>query len=524
VGVSDVAYVEDIKMSYALGVTNTGVGINLVGDELTVDNTYSGFDWSNVDTDATNSVLIEKTAAGLKVTITGTDGDGNTLVSTDEYATFNETTGNYEYSGHGVSFSVSQAEYENLADGDDSITIDLTAYEKTNLGDVNGGVFSTASNYELTGLNPSGNHPTFGDITFDANALMEGAHSISVTATALDGDGVFTVKIMDDAGNALSEDVYKFDAANKPDEFVYDNHGVSFTIGGLTDAITDGLTSIRFEGAENGGGTAISYVENSVTIASGQENITFEITDQDGVNQTFDVTLAIGKQSIEDIAAAINLAASNKGFDADVATVDNGELVLSSLGTGSDAVVKVSGDGAALFGSADEKGSDSSINFTLSDGDGNVIDTKNTVNPNATSVSFSDGTNNATFSLRSRSSLDGVDVAAAYGASGFNREVIGIDVSSYDAANKAITTINNAIEMVSAERSMLGATQNRLEHTIANLGTSAENLQAAEARIRDLDMAEEIMAFTKNNILQQAATAMLAQANMAPQSVLQLLG
>jgi flagellin len=91
-------------------------------------------------------------------------------------------------------------------------------------------------------------------------------------------------------------------------------------------------------------------------------------------------------------------------------------------------------------------------------------------------------------------------------------------------ASAAITTIQTAIETVSAERSKLGAMQNRLEHTIANLGTSAENLQAAEARIRDLDMAEEIMAFTKNNILQQAATAMLAQANMAPQSVLQLLG
>jgi len=100
----------------------------------------------------------------------------------------------------------------------------------------------------------------------------------------------------------------------------------------------------------------------------------------------------------------------------------------------------------------------------------------------------------------------------------------GIDVSSQEAADAAITTINEAIETVSAERSKLGAMQNRLEHTIANLGTSAENLQAAESRIRDLDMAEEIMAFTKNNILQQAATAMLAQANMAPQSVLQLLG
>ena len=99
-----------------------------------------------------------------------------------------------------------------------------------------------------------------------------------------------------------------------------------------------------------------------------------------------------------------------------------------------------------------------------------------------------------------------------------------LDVSTADKAEAASTAINDAINMVSAERSKLGAFQNRLEHTINNLGTSAENLQAAEARIRDLDMAEEIMAFTKNNILQQAATAMLAQANMAPQSVLQLLG
>ena len=100
----------------------------------------------------------------------------------------------------------------------------------------------------------------------------------------------------------------------------------------------------------------------------------------------------------------------------------------------------------------------------------------------------------------------------------------GINVFDRASANKALETIDKAIALVSEERSKLGAIQNRLEHTIANLGTSAENLQAAEARIRDLDMAEEIMAFTKNNILQQAATAMLAQANMAPQSVLQLLG
>ena len=99
----------------------------------------------------------------------------------------------------------------------------------------------------------------------------------------------------------------------------------------------------------------------------------------------------------------------------------------------------------------------------------------------------------------------------------------GIDVSSQTTASASITTIQSAIETVSSERSKLGAMQNRLEHTIANLGTSSENMSAAESRIRDVDMAKEMMAFQKNNILSQAATAMLAQANQQPQGVLQLL-
>ena len=83
--------------------------------------------------------------------------------------------------------------------------------------------------------------------------------------------------------------------------------------------------------------------------------------------------------------------------------------------------------------------------------------------------------------------------------------------------------IDNAIEAVSTQRSTLGAAQNRLDHTINNLTATSENLTAAESRIRDVDMAEEMMEFTKNNILSQAATAMLAQANQMPNSVLQLL-
>lgn len=102
--------------------------------------------------------------------------------------------------------------------------------------------------------------------------------------------------------------------------------------------------------------------------------------------------------------------------------------------------------------------------------------------------------------------------------------VDGVDISSQTGANTAISTIDRALETVSTERAKLGAIQNRLEHTINNLSVAAENLTAAESRIRDVDMAKEMMEFTKNQILIQAGTAMLANANVRPQSVLQLLG
>ena len=97
------------------------------------------------------------------------------------------------------------------------------------------------------------------------------------------------------------------------------------------------------------------------------------------------------------------------------------------------------------------------------------------------------------------------------------------DISTKTGASAAITSTQNAINAVSTQRANLGAIQNRLEHKINNLNTSAENLQAAESRIRDIDMAKEMTNFTTQNILVQAATAMLAQANAAPQNVLSLL-
>ena len=116
------------------------------------------------------------------------------------------------------------------------------------------------------------------------------------------------------------------------------------------------------------------------------------------------------------------------------------------------------------------------------------------------------------------------DLSASVG--NMTAAALGIDniqVTSNPLANQAIRTLDKAIGSVSNERAKLGAIQNRLDHTINSLGASYENLVAAESRIRDVDMAKQMMEFTKYNILSQAATAMMAQANQLPQSVLQLL-
>lgn len=101
--------------------------------------------------------------------------------------------------------------------------------------------------------------------------------------------------------------------------------------------------------------------------------------------------------------------------------------------------------------------------------------------------------------------------------------VSGLSVSSFDSAGSAMKSIQSAIDLVSGQRSALGALQNRLEHTIANLDNVSENTQAAESRIRDTDMASEMVEYSKNNILAQAGQSMLSQANQQTQGVLSLL-
>jgi flagellin len=138
-------------------------------------------------------------------------------------------------------------------------------------------------------------------------------------------------------------------------------------------------------------------------------------------------------------------------------------------------------------------------------------------------------TNNLTFHVGSGASQT-LDIASdlridtTTGGNGvFSGDLDAIDVSVAGGANTAIGVIQTAIDDVSTVRSTLGATQNRLEHTIANLSVAVENLSASESRVRDTDMAEEMVSFTRHQIMVQAGTAMLAQANQVPSTVLALL-
>ena len=251
--------------------------------------------------------------------------------------------------------------------------------------------------------------------------------------------------------------------------------------------------------------------------------------------------------NVAGLATRINEYTAQTGVEASASAT---QITLTQVNYGSKHSITIAGDDSAELGGTLTAGKDVRVDITTADGttadvadlvgDGQMVTIPDGYDGAGLTVKVTGTANNESFTVNvTQGSLsfqiganEGQDMSLAINEMSTSKlgdveagnYIRDIDLSTQGGAKAATSVINKAIDQVSAERSKLGAVQNRLEHTIANLGTSAENLQAAESRIRDLDMAEEIMAFTKNNILQQAATAMLAQANMAPQSVLQLLG
>ncbi len=254
---------------------------------------------------------------------------------------------------------------------------------------------------------------------------------------------------------------------------------------------------------------------NTKTLLDGSFSGVFHI----GANEGQNISLAISDMS----ASALNVTGSGRTLY--YVPVNN--QAVSSLAVASGASV-APGDytieETLTYAASASGGAFQKVDFEVLDASGNTLATAtftaSEIRGGTTSKTVGDFVITVDASITSTTG----DGAASPTNDTFNVSPGGIDVSTQAAADSAITTINNAIQLVSAERSKLGALQNRLEHTIANLGVAAENLQAAESRIRDVDMAQEMMTFTRYQILQQASIAMLAQANVAPQAVLQLLG
>ncbi|MGG3956359.1 flagellin [Bhargavaea massiliensis] len=305
--------------------------------------------------------------------------------------------------------------------------------------------------------------------------------------------------------------------------------GSSITIGGNTNTTETGLTAAT---------TNPQTRSSELQIASG-DTLKITVGSESAVNvnlntsvdpKKYDVTNAdanIAKAEMERFVKDINAALQEAGLSDKVTAALSKDNKLQFISeTGKDIKVEFNSDALKSIGGA-----------TLDD----VKNVQQVVGPGAQgsgySTKFQIGANTGqsmslTINDMRAAALGITGNAGQAGFTSTNTVTNGtndikaeaaLNISNKEDASKAIVVIDKAIQTVSAERGKLGAVQNRLEHTINNLGTAAENLTAAESRIRDVDMAKEMMEFTKNNILSQAAQAMLAQANNQPQGVLQLL-
>ena len=233
----------------------------------------------------------------------------------------------------------------------------------------------------------------------------------------------------------------------------------------------------------------------------------------DATNEEFNINVGNGARLVTLTNATYNANAN----DANDLETDIKNQVVSALAAAGDDYTAVQVDVGIQAGNlvvtfaTDKAGT----TITLTDGGNNVLDDLGHAN-NATATATGAG---GIFQV----GTDATDTIT-FGIQDIDSNQLGIgaiDISSN--ASGALTLIDDAIEEISVLRGDLGALQNRFEHTIANLSVTVENLSASESRIRDTDMASEMMSFTRAQILQQAGTAMLAQANAVPQSVLQLL-
>lgn len=294
-----------------------------------------------------------------------------------------------------------------------------------------------------------------------------------------------------------------------------------------------GLKTGDYDVVINTAATKASAVKGTLEFSAAKDISAHELT----INGTKIDFTGMTAATVTDAVNKINEYSDITGVQA---SADGNYVKLDQLNYGSDARIVLGGAQAANYGGAVTAGVDAVATFTATATSisQQVTGIGQTVNyQGAEFTALGAATSTATITVTSSGAtlqigansnqemlIDVNEMSAATLGNDTDGYVRDIDVRSASGASNAIKTLDAAIQDVSAERSKLGAFQNRLEHTINNLGAASENLTASESRIRDVDMAQEMMQFTKMSILSQAATAMLAQANQQPQTVLQLLG
>lgn len=278
-------------------------------------------------------------------------------------------------------------------------------------------------------------------------------------------------------------------------------------------------------------GTGDKLTANNVTVTKGQEfkvvvGRDSEVSVKFAKDKTYDVKNAdanVAQAAREELVKDINEALQKAGLSGKVtASLSNDNQLQMISENGKDIAIT----GMVDFGIADNaqvqnvnqvvgagaQGAGFEVNLQIGANSGQAMNLS-IADMRAAALGITGNTGQAGFSS-TNNVTNGTDTISTEAS---------LDITSATNASKAITAIDSAMEKVSSERARLGAVQNRLEYTISNLDNTAENLTSAESTLRDVDMAKEMMEYSKNNILSQAAQSMISQANQQPQNVLQLL-
>lgn len=481
------------------------------------------------DVTFTNTTL----GAGSQVTVDGASGMNELTVTVD---------------GTQTTFTLADKVYDGTTNTVDDLLTDL------NTAFTGAGTFSLDSGNKL--VLTSDTTGTTSNVSIDGGGLADALFGVAADRTTQERQAANNTLTLTLDGSATPTDITIAQQTYQDlDEFITVNQS-AFNGAGLEASIESGklkLTSTdsgqektisnivandltQQLGLVQNDGTALSS-GNFVNGTDGNFKLDFKIN---GDATTYTASIQQGTYADKDVLAAAVESAMNTALGSNgsvSASVDSeGKLQVTSNAEGSSSkvtilsnsdadaadILKLDGSHTEESGTAQEA---SELSFQIGANAGQFMNiTVSDMRATALEISSTTGTG--------KSVVDGQGnpLTASYTTSdevtdGTNNTGVekSLDVTTAEKATAAVAVLDEALAKVSGERSKLGSYQNRLEHTINNLGTSSENLTAAESRIRDVDMAKEMMNQTKNSILSQAAQAMLAQANQQPQGVLQLL-